>query len=339
MAKAPAIRKVAIAGGESLLGAELRDLLREWLPGAKATLVGSEEPGSAILTERGGEPIVITGLDSEHLAETELVFLAGSQEMSRRTMALLAKTRNKPPVIDLTSAFEDSPDAHLRAPNAEPPSLALPATKLTVIAHPAAAVLAAFLRRLHAAFPITSTLAHIFEPASERGRLGVNELHQQTVNLLSFQKPVKQVYDAQLSFNLLARYGADAPATLQAIEQRIEKHLATLLALADPVPMPSIRLLQASVMHGHTFSVWVKFESTPTAQDLAGALPSPEYDLRGPDLDWPDPVGVAGQSGVSLGAIEPDRNNRRAAWFWLTADNFRITAENAYRVAQAFAQK
>jgi aspartate-semialdehyde dehydrogenase len=339
MAKAPAIRQVAIAGGESLLGAELRDLLRHWLPGARATLVGSEEPGSVILTERGGEPIVITGLDSEHLAETDLLFLAGSQEMSRRTVALLSKTKNKPPVIDLTSAFEDSPNARLRAPIAEPPNLTLPASKLSVIAHPAAAVLAALLRRLHAAFPITSSNAHIFEPASERGRPGVHELHQQTVSLLSFQKPVKQVYDAQLSFNLLARYGADAPLKLEAIEQRIEKHLATLLAPAGPVPMPSIRLIQASVMHGHAFSVWVEFESTQSARDLAAALPTPEFDVRSPDLDWPDPVGIAGQSGVSLGAIEPDRNNRRAAWFWLTADNFRVTAENAYRVAQAFTQK
>ena len=35
----------------------------------------------------------------------------------------------------------------------------------------------------------------------------MDELHQQTVNLLSFQPLPKDVFDAQVAFNLVARYG------------------------------------------------------------------------------------------------------------------------------------
>ena len=35
----------------------------------------------------------------------------------------------------------------------------------------------------------------------------MDELHQQTVNLLSFQPLPKDVYDAQVAFNMLARHG------------------------------------------------------------------------------------------------------------------------------------
>ena len=35
----------------------------------------------------------------------------------------------------------------------------------------------------------------------------MDELHEQTVNLLSFQQLPKTVFDAQVAFNLLDRYG------------------------------------------------------------------------------------------------------------------------------------
>ncbi len=48
----------------------------------------------------------------------------------------------------------------------------------------------------------------------------------------------------------------------------------------------------------------------------------------------PSNVGVAGQGGISVGAIAVDRNQPRACWFWLVADNLRLAAENAVAVAQ-----
>jgi len=55
-------------------------------------------------------------------------------------------------------------------------------------------------------------------------------------------------------------------------------------------------------------------------------------DVR-PD-DPPSNAGIAGQSGLSVGAIEEDRNHPRAAWIWLVADNLRLAAENAIAVAK-----
>ena len=55
-------------------------------------------------------------------------------------------------------------------------------------------------------------------------------------------------------------------------------------------------------------------------------------DVR-PD-DPPSNVGIAGQSGLSVGAIAADRNNPRACWLWLVSDNLRLAAENALAVAK-----
>jgi aspartate-semialdehyde dehydrogenase len=175
-------------------------------------------------------------------------------------------------------------------------------------------------------------VVHVFEPASERGQRGLDELQQQTVGVLSFKKLKTDVFDTQLAFNMLPRYGEEALEPLEGVEQRIEKHLASLLNSWPGIPMPSLRLIQAPVFHGHSISAWVEFEENPGAEALAKALDREGIDVR-PE-DPPSNAGIAGQSGVSAGAIVVDHNQPRACWFWLVSDNFRLAAENAVAVAR-----
>jgi aspartate-semialdehyde dehydrogenase len=51
-------------------------------------------------------------------------------------------------------------------------------------------------------------------------------------------------------------------------------------------------------------------------------------------MEPPNVVGMAGQSGLAVGGVTPDRNNPQAAWLWIVADNLRLQAENAIAVAQ-----
>jgi len=325
---------VAIVGGESLLGREFRDLIAEQRLPIRVKLIGVDE-SSLTLTEQDGEPVVITPLDEENLANSAVTILAGSQDSSRRALALAASRAAGPSLIDMTYAAEDEPAARLRAPLVEPPGYTIPAGAVHVIAHPAAIALALFRARADAAFRIRRWLAHIFEPASERGQRGLDELKNQTVSLLSFQQLPKEIYDAQTGFNLLARYGEEAPQTLESIELRIERHLASLLGSHGAAPMPSIRLVQAPVFHGYSISVHAEFEERPDEQTLAEALSSPEVDVRMGDLEPPNNVGIAGQGGIAVGAISLDRNNPNGCWFWVVADNFRLTAENALAITRS----
>ena len=40
------------------------------------------------------------------------------------------------------------------------------------------------------------------------------------------------------------------------------------------------------------------------------------------------------RAAISVGAIAADRNNSRACWLWLVADNLRVAAENSVAVAR-----
>jgi aspartate-semialdehyde dehydrogenase len=321
---------VAVVGGGTLLAREIRDVLTEEKPSPRVQLVSAAADGSTILAAEDDEAVVMIPLNAQSLDGVKVAFLAASPATSRRAAKLTPA--GGPLLVDLTGALEEQPHARLRAPSAEPSSAPPVSAPVQVIAHPASIALAMLLTRLAQASPLRRSVVHIFEPASERGQRGLDELQQQTVAVLSFKKLKTDVFDAQLGFNMLARYGEEALEPLEGVEQRVERHLASLLAAWPGVPMPSLRVIQAPVFHGHSFSVWAEFETNPDVDALSRELARQGVDLR-PD-DPPTNAGITGHSGISVGAIAPDRNNSRACWLWLVADNLRLAAENSVAVAR-----
>ena len=327
----------ALIGSESLLGREVRDLASVGSLPVDLKLISADPDKSGVLTQQSGEPALIMGLDEPAVKEAPVAILAGTPETSQRALDLRDGMRG---TVDLTQVAEEHPRSFIRAPFAEPAGFRAPDDAVHVIAHPAAIAIAMVLHRLHQRYPVARSVIHVFEPASARGTPGVEELQQQTVGLLSFKNMPKKIFDAQLSFNMLARYGDEAPEALESAELRIERHLATLLSRgagssAVP-PMPSVRLIQAPVFHGYSLSLWLQFEQSPGVSLVESALDGEHVDLRVSDLEPPNSVGVAGQDGIAVGAVAMDRNDPQACWCWLAADNLRLAAENAIAVGMQF---
>jgi aspartate-semialdehyde dehydrogenase len=320
---------LALIGSETLMGREIRDLLSGSILGHELRLIAAETEEAGKLTAQAGEPTLVTPLAGDNLEFVETIFLAGAVDSVERLRDLAPRAH----LVDLTYAAEDMPDARLRAPMVER-AYQVPRDAIYVIANAAAIAIALVLGRLHASHRVSRALAHVFEPASERGAQGLDELQLQTVGLLSFKGQPKAIFDAQLAFNMLSRYGEEAPAALEDAELRIERHLATLLAFSGGAPIPSLRLIQAPVFHGYSISLWVEFDENPGVSAIEEALEGEPIDLRASDTEPPNVVGIAGQSGLAIGSIAPDRNNSQAAWLWIVADNLRLRAENAISVAQ-----
>jgi aspartate-semialdehyde dehydrogenase len=323
--------KIALVGGETLLGREVRDVLSETALGGQLRLVAAAEEESGTLTEIGGEPAFLAKLEADAVEDAGVVILAGSAESSKTAI----EANPEALIIDLTYALEQDPAARIRAPQAEGSDYEYDHTGPQIVAHPAATAIALVLKRLNANYAILRAVVHIFEPASEYGKAGIEELQQQTVNLLSFQPLPKEVFDAQVAYAMLPALGAEAPVPLSDREERIERHLASLLERMDGVPMPSLRLIQAPVFHGYSFSFWVEFDEAPGAADIEDAMSmnNEVFDVRAGDVEPPNNVAVAGQSGIAVGAVTPDRNSASAFWIWAAADNLRLAAESATLIA------
>ena len=94
----PKPRTVALIGGESLLGREIRDVFETGKFPAQLRLIASAGDEAGLLTEYKGEPALVGRLDAETLDGAKAALLAGSQESTQAALAL----ENETPLIDLT---------------------------------------------------------------------------------------------------------------------------------------------------------------------------------------------------------------------------------------------
>lgn len=324
---------IALVGGETLLGRDIEEVLKSRIDRIKITPYAANGTGN--FDEEDGEAVYREPLEAKSIEDDSAVLLAGTLEGARKTYELVKAAGGRQILIDCTGQLDQYAEAAIVAPLVEPPSN--PSGWLFVLAHPAAVTVLLALRQLATREAIRRSVVTVFEPASERGKRGASELHKQTSSLLSFKPLEKKVFDAQVAFNMLPAYGEEAPETLIAVEQRIERHLASLLSrLKKPfVPMPSIRVIQVPVFHSYSISAWVEFESPLDAASVAGTLGSTQIEVRSGSEEVPSTVDAAGQSGLIAGDTRIDRNDPRAAWIWLVADNLRLTADAAVELLTA----
>jgi aspartate-semialdehyde dehydrogenase len=179
---------------------------------------------------------------------------------------------------------------------------------------------------------LTSVAATVMEPASEYGREAMDELHQQTVNLLSFQTLPREQYDAQVSFNLLPELGEAAKVKLGVTEERIRRHYAGLSE--GQLPVPALQMVQAPVFHGYVLSVLVDFGGATIVGQVEAALAGEHIDLVSTVSDPPSNLSAAGQEDIMV-RVRKDSEGERGTrfWIWMAADNLKLTALHAIACA------
>ncbi len=211
--------KLALVGGQTLLGREIREHAKDFDVQPMDT---TDDEGKTLVRDED-DLALMSPLDQKVVEAAAIVMLAGDLEST----AKVRKMRSRD-LIDLTGVLEVDPTARLRSPLSEAP-ISRPAAPVEVIAHPAATMLGLFLQTLNSVAPITRSVANLYQPASEFGTPGITELQQQTVALLSFQTLHKKLFDTQAAFAMLARLGEESAHKLEKIELRIERNLASLL--------------------------------------------------------------------------------------------------------------
>jgi aspartate-semialdehyde dehydrogenase len=194
-------------------------------------------------------------------------------------------------------------------------------------------VLALFLARIQGAATLQHASVIAFEPASEHGQAGMDELHQQTVNLLSFQQLPRKVFDVQVAFNLVARYGEESGSKLSTVHDRVLRHYAKISA--ERLLTPSLLVVQAPTFHSHAFALNLRFENPTEVSSVSAALAGEHISIIEADAEGPNNVNAAGQSDI-LVSVVPDSSDR-SMWLWAASDNLRVAASTAVECAESMA--
>lgn len=326
--------RVAIIGAATLKGRELKEVLSDRnFPSSDVRLLDDDE-SLGQLQAVGEEPAFIQGVLPEHLENVDFSFFASDENFTRDTWKLASKAGSD--IIDLSYALEGHPGALLRAPWVERELGATPKIDFSdapvVVAHPAATVLALLLLRAQKVGKIARAMVTVLEPASEHGRRGMDELHEQTVNLLSFQQLPKGVFDAQVAFNIVDRYGEKAASALSIVEERIQRHFRSIVQ--GRLNVPSLMLLQAPIFHGHAFSLYIQLESAAQNEELIAAVSGEHVDVLQSAEESPSNVNAAGQEQIQV-YVRADAQNPNGFWLWAATDNLRIAALSAVDCAES----
>jgi len=322
--------RVAIVGASTLKGREIQSVLRDRKFPIKKLVLLDRDEDLGRLSEFEGEPVVSLAINESSLDFLDVAFFASNPEQARAHAHLAA--RNKFLLVDLSHAFSGDPSVPVFL-ESQPADRAIASTLgLVASPHPAAITVATILQRLSQAFSVGNMVVSIFEPASERGNNAVEELRQQTINIFSFQKIPKTVFDSQLAFNLLPQLGEDAKEPLISSERVIASHVSALLS--PGLPLPSIALIQAPVFHSHAFSFFVEMDVKVPVTDLEKCLESDVISVSVTDDEAPSPVQMAGNDGIRICGIRRDSLNPRGVWFWAASDNLRLAAVNAVAAAE-----
>ncbi|HUC54973.1 MAG TPA: Asd/ArgC dimerization domain-containing protein [Candidatus Cybelea sp.] len=324
--------RIVIAGASSLLGAELKLLLEESRFAGWDLRLVDEEVAAGTLTEAGGEPAVIQPVEEGSFEKARLVFFAGSREFVERNFkaALAAgavvinftgKVRTKEesqlayfPKLDEFRGTPSTPGAPhfwvISAPGVAAASLSLGLKPLG-------------LKRMSITF---------LRPVSEAGRPGIEELESQTKQLLSFQNAGQTVFDAQVAFAVSDRFGVGSRENLSAYETSLREEVWCCTGTPGGI-QPAIRVLHAPVFYGYTFSASAELDGSATAEQVRSSCAAAGFSLAEKGAIVGN-LTSAGENAIQLAQPEADPSRPGSWWFWGAADNIRLPAWNAMKLAE-----
>jgi aspartate-semialdehyde dehydrogenase len=320
--------RIIIAGASSLLGAELRSLFESGRFATADFRLVDEESLAGTLTEAGGEAAVIQTAEEGAFSGAQFVFFAGSAEFTRRQAESALQSGAR--VIDLSGAMINRPDAHPYLPGLSASAPAPPAGPLWIPS--AAATMAVMLALALRNLELRRISATCLLPVSEAGRAGIEELETQTTQLLSFQNAGKAIFDAQVAFSVLDRFGEASKVSLGAVRKRVREEVRA--CLAGHKLAAAIQVLHAPLFYGTTLSACAEISPKADVSAILHACQAAGFQVA---EGGPSNISVAGESFAQMARPEPDPAEPGAWWFWCAADNVRLPAAQSVQFAEGLA--
>lgn len=326
-------QKLVIAGASSLLGAELKSVLEESRFAGWDFRLVDEEVVAGTLTEAGGEATVIQGVEEDTFYGARYGFLTGSTTFGKKCLGPAREAGAR--ILDLSGASLPDLDAlpwFPRIDTVSGRSVAKDAKTYSVCSAGGTAIsmLAMTLQRIG----LRRLMAVVFQPVSEAGREGIEELETQTSQLLSFQNIGSPVFGTQAAFNLLPRYGEESRHNLRGSLLQLRAEVGNAVGDVAENAKIALNLVHAPVFYGMTFSAYVEVDEAKEHGNLVDVCKEAGFSLVPAAEAAPSNVSVAAETTVFLREPEADSALPGGWWFWGAADNLRLPAWSGCKLAE-----
>lgn len=329
--------KVAIVGASGAVGQEfLKVLASSTLPVEELRLFGSERSAGKRYTFRGAptQPVEVLGADPHAFDGIDYAFVSAGGDVSRQYADLI--TSGGAIMIDNSSAFRMDADVPLVVPEVNGAD-ALNAPR-RIIANPNCTTIqmVVALKPINDLSPIRRVHVATYQAASGAGATGMEELREQSAQLVRGEAPTVKKFVSQLAFNLIPHI--DVFTDNGYTREEMKMHNETKKIMHAPGLEVSATCVRVPVERAHSEAVWVETERPVSVAEAREAFAAAEGIVlvdRAEALGYPMPLQTAGTDPVFVGRIRADLANDCGLSFWAVADQIRKGAAlNAVQIAE-----
>lgn len=324
---------IAVVGATGAVGRVFLDILEERdFPTRDIRLCASKRSVGKKLKVKGQE-IAVEEATPELFSQVDIVFISASSDVSR-ALAPVAVQQGAL-VIDDSSVFRMDPDVALVVPEVNGDDLESH-KGIVSIPNCSTTPLVMVLKPLMEANTVLRVIADTYQSVSGTGSAAVEELRNQSEQVLEGKSVEISAYPHQIAFNTLPHI---EPFLENGYTNEEMKMLyETRKILHDDSIAVSATCVRVPVVVSHSEAIHIEFSapiSPGEVREILSGFPGVKV-LDDPAANvYPMPVNAAGKDEVFVGRIRQDVSHPNGIAMWVVSDNLRKgAATNAIQIAE-----
>lgn len=327
---------VAVAGATGAVGEAMLEILaeRKFPVGQVYPLASERSAGGKVAF--GNRELTVGKLSDFDFKKAQIGLFSAGSSVSEQYAPQAAAAGCV--VIDNTSRFRYDDDVPLVVPEVNPQALAGYKAR-NIIANPNCSTIqmVVALKPIHDAVGIERINVATYQAVSGAGRRGIEELAEQTAQLLN-GKPVEKggKFPKQIAFNALPQVDEFQDNGYTREEMKMVWETQKIL---DPAIQVNATCVRVPVFYGHSEAVHIETRDKLSAEKARSLLAKAQgvvvMDERRPG-GYPTAVTEAAQGdAVYVGRIREDLSHPRGLNLWVVSDNVRKGgALNSVQIAE-----
>ena len=273
----------------------------------------------------------VLDLENYDFSKAEITFFAAGSLIAKQWVP---KASKKTIVIDNSRYFRMEKEIPLVVAEVNPEQLK---KHRNVIANPNCSTIQMVLalKPLHEKYKIKRVIVSTYQAVSGAGKAAMDELLDQTKNVLAGKKVLSQNFSKQIAFNLIPQIDNFDIDGYTKEELKMENETKKILDSDIKISATCVRV---PVINSHSESVNIEFEQRFDLEDLRKTLenaPGCKVIDGHKDGEYITPVEASGDYKTFISRIRKDHSNEKAINIWIVSDNLlKGAALNTVQIAE-----
>lgn len=326
---------IAVLGATGAVGETMLSLLEERdFPVNQVFPLASSRSAGQIIPFKG-QDLKVIDVETFDFTQAEIGLFSAGASVSERYAPIAAAAGCV--VIDNTSRFRYDDDIPLVVPEVNPEAIALYKNR-GIIANPNCSTIQMLvaLKPLYDAVGIERINVCTYQAVSGTGKQAIDELVEQTTQLLNGKPITPKVYPRQIAFNVLPQI--DVFLDNGYTKEEMKMVWETRKILGDDRIAVNPTAVRVPVFYGHSEAVHIETRDKITSQEALDLLKqSPGIVVVDERVAGGYPTAVtegAGHDPVYVGRVREDLSHPRGLNLWVVSDNIRKGAAlNSIQIA------